>query len=101
MTVASGCPMERSIAQVQRGREKLRGVSPAQEEFGGEEYAVAIEHVRERLDIYHLLAAWNDYLGWRKANLNTIPPERLAAKEYYLARVSNFIFDSGTRMFVE
>ena len=26
--------LERSIAQVQRGREKLRGVSPAQEEFG-------------------------------------------------------------------
>ena len=27
----------RSIVQVQRGREKLRGVSPAQEEFGGGE----------------------------------------------------------------
>jgi cell division septum initiation protein DivIVA len=29
--------VERSIAQVQRGREKLRGVSPAQEEFGMDE----------------------------------------------------------------
>jgi cell division septum initiation protein DivIVA len=27
--------LSRSIGQVQRGREKLRGVSPAQEEFGG------------------------------------------------------------------
>jgi cell division septum initiation protein DivIVA len=27
--------LARSIGQVQRGREKLRGVSPAQEEFGG------------------------------------------------------------------
>jgi cell division septum initiation protein DivIVA len=31
--------LEKSIGQVQRGREKLRGASPAQEEFGGEEYA--------------------------------------------------------------
>ena len=31
--------LEKSLGQVQRGREKLRGVSPAQEEFGGEEYA--------------------------------------------------------------
>ena len=29
--------LERSISQVQRGREKLRGVSPAQEEFGAPE----------------------------------------------------------------
>jgi len=29
--------IERSMAQVQRGRDKLRGVSPAQEEFGGDE----------------------------------------------------------------
>jgi cell division septum initiation protein DivIVA len=29
--------IERSMRQVQRGRDKLRGVSPAQEEFGGEE----------------------------------------------------------------
>lgn len=29
--------LERSIAQVQRGRDKLRGVSAAQEEFGSEE----------------------------------------------------------------
>jgi cell division septum initiation protein DivIVA len=27
--------LERSIGQVQRGRERLRGVSPAEEEFGG------------------------------------------------------------------
>ena len=31
--------LQRSIAQVQRGRDKLRGVSPAQEEFGVEEPA--------------------------------------------------------------
>jgi cell division septum initiation protein DivIVA len=29
--------LARSIGQVQRGREKLRGVSPAEEEFGGRE----------------------------------------------------------------
>jgi cell division septum initiation protein DivIVA len=29
---------EKSLAQVRRGRDKLRGVSPAQEEFGAEEY---------------------------------------------------------------
>jgi cell division septum initiation protein DivIVA len=29
--------LARSVAQVQRGRDKLRGVSPAQEEFGGGE----------------------------------------------------------------
>jgi len=32
--------LARSIGQVQRGREKLRGVSPAQEEFGAEETAM-------------------------------------------------------------
>lgn len=31
--------LERSIAQVRRGRDKLRGVSPAQEEFGAAEPA--------------------------------------------------------------
>ena len=33
----------------------------------------AIEHVRERLDLYHLLAALSDYLEWRKANLSDHP----------------------------
>jgi len=60
----------------------------------------AIEHARERLDLYHLLAALSDYLEWRKDNLNTIPPDLLAAKEFYLSRISNFIFENGTRMFV-
>jgi cell division septum initiation protein DivIVA len=32
----TGAELERSIAQVRRGRDKLRGVTPAQEEFGEE-----------------------------------------------------------------
>ena len=59
-----------------------------------------IEHLRARMDLYHLVAALSDYLEWRKDNLATIPPESLAAKEFYLARVSNFIFERGVRGFV-
>ena len=32
-----GAELDRSLKQVRRGRDKLRGVSPAEEEFGGEE----------------------------------------------------------------
>ena len=36
--------LERSVAQVQRGRDKLRGVSPAEEEFGtGEDAEEEVE----------------------------------------------------------
>ena len=38
--------LERSIGQVQRGRDKLRGVTSAQEEFGREEYEDEYEEER-------------------------------------------------------
>ncbi|MBN1371628.1 MAG: aminoglycoside phosphotransferase family protein [Anaerolineaceae bacterium] len=56
-------------------------------------------HLRERLNLYQLDAALGSYLGWRKANLDTIPPERMAAKEFYMARIRNFLFPQGARMF--
>lgn len=55
--------------------------------------------LHERLSLYHIEAALNDYLGWRKANLAAIPPETMAAKSFYMARITNFIFDHGARMF--
>jgi len=58
-----------------------------------------IRNLRERLDIYHVSAALSSYLAWRKANLNTIPPDRMAAKEFYLGRIMNILWDHGARMF--
>ncbi len=58
-----------------------------------------IGNLRERLNIYHLYSALSSYLEWRKANLSTIPPERMAAKEFYMGRISNFLWDNGARMF--
>ncbi len=56
-------------------------------------------NLRQRVDLYHLESALSNYLAWRKDNLNTIPPERMAAKEFYMARITNFVFRNGTRMF--
>jgi serine/threonine protein kinase len=58
-----------------------------------------IRHLRERLNVYHVCAALSSYLEWRKANLSTIPPERMAAKEFYMGRVWNILYDAGARMF--
>ena len=58
-----------------------------------------IPHLRERVNIYHLAAALSNYLAWRKDNLSRIPPDKMAAKEFYMARITNFIFRNGTRMF--
>lgn len=58
-----------------------------------------IPNLRERLNLYQLDAALGSYLGWRKDNLSTIPAERMAAKEFYMARITNFIFRAGVRMF--
>ena len=58
-----------------------------------------IRNLRERMDIYHVYAALSSYLAWRKANLSTIPPERMAAKEFYLGRITNILWDHGARMF--
>jgi len=59
----------------------------------------AIRNLRERLNVYHVYAALSSYLGWRKANLNTIPPERMAAKGFYMGRITNILWDHGARMF--
>jgi serine/threonine protein kinase len=58
-----------------------------------------IRNLRERLNVYHVYAALSSYLGWRKANLSTIPPERMAAKGFYMARITNILWDHGVRMF--
>jgi aminoglycoside phosphotransferase (APT) family kinase protein len=56
-------------------------------------------NLRERLNLYQLDAALGSYVGWRKANLSTIPPERMAGKDFYMARITNFVFRAGARMF--
>jgi hygromycin-B 7''-O-kinase len=58
-----------------------------------------IEHLRERMNLYHLVSALSDYLEWRKSNLSTIPAGSLAARHFYMARITNAIFRNGTRMF--
>ncbi len=58
-----------------------------------------IPHLRERVDLYHLEAALSSHIAWRKANLSIIPAEKMAAKEFYMARIANFIFRNGTRLF--
>jgi aminoglycoside phosphotransferase len=58
-----------------------------------------IPNLRKRVNLYHLESALSSYLAWRKDNLSTIPPDRMAAKEFYMARITNFIFRHGTRMF--
>jgi hypothetical protein len=59
----------------------------------------AIPNLRERLDVYHVYRALSSYLEWRKANLSMIPPERMAAKQFYMGRVWNILYDAGARMF--
>ncbi len=56
-------------------------------------------HLRERMDLYHLEATLSSHVSWRKANLSTIPADKMAAKEFYMARITNFIFRHGTRLF--
>ncbi|TFG70329.1 MAG: aminoglycoside phosphotransferase family protein [Anaerolineales bacterium] len=58
-----------------------------------------IRNLRERLNVYHVYTTLSSYLEWRKANLSTIPPERMAAKEFYMGRITNFLWDNGARMF--
>ncbi|RPJ50093.1 MAG: hypothetical protein EHM21_05700 [Chloroflexi bacterium] len=58
-----------------------------------------IRDLRERLNIYHVYDALHSYLEWRKANLSTIPPERMAAKHFYMGRFWNILYDAGARMF--
>ena len=55
--------------------------------------------LRERMDLYQVDAALGSYLAWRKDNLNTLPPDRMAAKMFYMARITNFLFRNGARMF--
>jgi Ser/Thr protein kinase RdoA (MazF antagonist) len=57
-----------------------------------------IHNLRVRLDVYHVYNALHSYLAWRKANLGTIPPERMAAKEFYMGRITNILYRNGARM---
>jgi aminoglycoside phosphotransferase (APT) family kinase protein len=59
----------------------------------------AIPHLRERVNLYHIHSALSSHLAWRRANLATLPPETMAAKGFYMARISNFTFGHGVRMF--
>lgn len=56
-------------------------------------------YLRERMNLYHLDATLGSHLSWLKANLDTIPPDRMASKEFYMSRITNFIFKHGARMF--
>lgn len=56
-------------------------------------------HLRERMNIYHLDAALSSHIAWRKSNLDRIPPESMAGKHFYMARITNFTFGHGARMF--
>ena len=58
-----------------------------------------IPHLRTRVNIYQLESALSSYLAWRKDNLSTIPPERMAARDFYMSRITNFINRHGVRMF--
>lgn len=56
-------------------------------------------NLRQRVNLYQIDAALGSYVAWRKDNLDTIPPETMAAKGFYMARISNFIFGHGARLF--
>ncbi len=58
-----------------------------------------LPHLRQRVDLYQVEAALSSYLSWRKANLATIPPDKMAGREFYMARITNFIFRNGIRLF--
>ena len=60
-----------------------------------------VPHLRERVNLYHLESTLSGHLDWRKDNVATIPYDRMAAKEFYMARITNFIFRHGVRMFYE
>lgn len=54
---------------------------------------------RRRLNLYQVVAALGSYLEWRKDNLAELPPDRMAAKGFYMARIANFSARNGARMF--
>jgi len=56
-------------------------------------------NLRERINLYHLEACLGSHLSWRKDNMSTLPPEGMAGKNFYMARITNFIFAHGARMF--
>ena len=59
----------------------------------------AIPHLRERLNLYHLESTLSDYLAWRKDNRAAIPFEQPNAMNFVQARITNFVFGHGVRMF--
>jgi len=59
----------------------------------------ATPHLRERVNLYHLEGNLRSYLAWRKANLSTIPADKMAAKEFYMAHITNFSSTKGIKLF--
>jgi hypothetical protein len=56
------------------------------------------QNLRKRLDLYHLIYALTSYLEWRK----TLPKDFVEVYPLHAtAKVQNFIFKHGTRMFFE
>ncbi len=56
-------------------------------------------HLRERMNLYQIEAALSSHIAWRKDTLSKYPPEERTAKEFYMARISNFAFRHGVRLF--
>lgn len=57
-------------------------------------------HLRERVNLYQIEANLSSYLAWRKDNFKTKPPDQMAAKEFYMAHITNFIYEGGVRLFL-
>ncbi len=57
-------------------------------------------HLRERVNLYQIEATLSSYLSWRKDNFKVKPPDQMAAKDFYMARITNFIFERGVRLFL-
>lgn len=60
----------------------------------------AVPHLRERVNLYQIYNAVSSHLSWRKANLDTLPPDQMTAKEFYMARITNFTYSHGVRLFL-
>jgi aminoglycoside phosphotransferase (APT) family kinase protein len=58
-----------------------------------------IPHLRERVNLYHLVGTWQSYLEWRKQQRGQIPYSQLAAQGFYQARIANFTSNHNASMF--
>ena len=56
-------------------------------------------HLRERVNLYHLLSTLTSYLEWRKVNHATIPYHQPAARGFYMPKITNFTSNHSARLF--